>query len=193
MWHPVRLGSPPSSPPTACVSTTRARCGSGPVPASMANRRPRCRGGCAPRPRQAKAPIQCPWRRSGTCRADATCHHCHAAADDLTRRVAAFEASVNADPYAVADRLWAKDHLDPNEEKLRFPNQTRFRHRKRDRRAASKSRMPIMPMIRRGRPCPPRHDRRTRRFQLACQQRSRALCNVWTTSAVCVPQCKESH
>ena len=42
------------------------QCGSGPVPASMANRRPRCRGGCAPRPRQAKAPIRCPWRRSGT-------------------------------------------------------------------------------------------------------------------------------
>ena len=27
---------------------------------------------------------------------------------------------VNADPRAVADRLWVKDHLDPEEKKLRF-------------------------------------------------------------------------
>jgi hypothetical protein len=25
------------------------------------------------------------------------------------------------DHYAVADRLWGKDHLDPEEEKLRLP------------------------------------------------------------------------
>ena len=53
-------------------------------------------------------------------REDVTDHHCHATAEDLIRRVAAFEASVNADPCAVADRLWVKDHLDPEEEKLRF-------------------------------------------------------------------------
>ena len=44
----------------------------------------------------------------------------HAIAEDLIRDVA-FEADVNADPCAVADRLWVKDHLDPDEEKLRFP------------------------------------------------------------------------
>ncbi len=55
-------------------------------------------------------------------REDVTYHHCHATAEDLTRSVAAFEASVNADPCAVADRLWVKDHLDPEEEKLRFSN-----------------------------------------------------------------------
>jgi transposase len=53
-------------------------------------------------------------------REDVTYHHCHPTAEDLIRRVAAFEANVNADPYGVADRLWVKDHLDPDEEKLRF-------------------------------------------------------------------------
>ncbi len=54
-------------------------------------------------------------------REDVTDHHCHATAEDLTRRVAAFEAQINRQPYAVADRLWVKDRLDPDEEKLRFP------------------------------------------------------------------------
>ena len=53
-------------------------------------------------------------------REDVTYHHCHPTAEDLIRRVAAFEADVNADPCVVADRLWVKDHLDPEEEKLRF-------------------------------------------------------------------------
>ena len=64
-------------------------------------------------------PVEALWR---WLRDDVTCHHCHATADDLTRRVAAFEAQVNQDPCAVADRLWVKDHLNPDEEKLRFPN-----------------------------------------------------------------------
>jgi transposase len=53
-------------------------------------------------------------------REDVTSHHCHASADDLTRRVADFEARLNRDPFVIADRLWVKDHLDPEEEKLRF-------------------------------------------------------------------------
>jgi hypothetical protein len=53
-------------------------------------------------------------------REDVTYHHCHATAEDLIRRIAAFEADVNADPCAVADRVWVKDHLDPEKEKLRF-------------------------------------------------------------------------
>ena len=44
---------------------------------------------------------------------------------------------------------------DPNEEKPRFPNQTRFEHCKRDRRAATASRCRSMPMIRRGGLRPP--------------------------------------
>jgi hypothetical protein len=47
-------------------------------------------------------------------------HYCHPTAEDLSRRVAAFEARLNQDICAVADRL--KDHLDPDEEKLRFSN-----------------------------------------------------------------------
>ena len=62
-------------------------------------------------------PVEALWR---WLREDVTYHHCHATADDLTRRVAAFEAQVNQDPCAVADRLWVKDRLDPDEEKLRF-------------------------------------------------------------------------
>jgi hypothetical protein len=34
--------------------------------------------------------------------------------------VADFEARLNRDPFVIADRLWVKDHLDPEEEKLRF-------------------------------------------------------------------------
>jgi hypothetical protein len=65
-------------------------------------------------------PVEALWH---WLRADVTCHHCHATAEDLTRRVAAREASVHASPHAAADRLWVKDHLDPNEEKLRFSYQ----------------------------------------------------------------------
>jgi hypothetical protein len=39
-----------------------------------------------------------------------------------TRRVGAFEARLNRDPLVIADRLWVKDCLDPDEEKLRFSN-----------------------------------------------------------------------
>jgi hypothetical protein len=53
-------------------------------------------------------------------RANVTYYHCHAPAEDLIRHVGAFAADVNADPCVVADRLWVKDHADPEEEKLRF-------------------------------------------------------------------------
>ena len=70
-------------------------------------------------------PVEALWR---WLREDITYHHCHASADDLTRRVADdlirrvadFEARLNRDPFVIADRLWVKDHLDPEEEKLRF-------------------------------------------------------------------------
>ncbi|MFL5335103.1 MAG: IS630 family transposase [Geminicoccaceae bacterium] len=62
-------------------------------------------------------PVEALWR---WLREDVTYHHCHRTTEDLSRRVAAFEAQLNRDPYAVADRLWVKDRLDPEEEKLRF-------------------------------------------------------------------------
>ena len=68
-------------------------------------------------------PVEALWR---WLREDVTYHHCQASAEDLTRRVAEFEARLNRDPFVVADRLWVKDHLDPDEEKLPFSNQTRF-------------------------------------------------------------------
>jgi transposase len=64
-------------------------------------------------------PVEALWR---WLREDVTYHHCHATTENLTRRVAAFEAQVNQDPYAVADRLWVKDRLRPEEEKLQFPS-----------------------------------------------------------------------
>jgi hypothetical protein len=36
--------------------------------------------------------------------------------------MAAFDARLNRDPLAIADRLWVKNRLDPEEEKLRFSN-----------------------------------------------------------------------
>jgi transposase len=64
-------------------------------------------------------PVEALWRGL---REDVTYHHCHASADDLTRRVTDFEARLNREPFGIADRLWVKDHLDPNEEKLRCSN-----------------------------------------------------------------------
>src|SRR3954463_12774649 len=62
-------------------------------------------------------PVEALWR---WLREDVTYHHCHASAEDLIRRVAAFEVRLNRDPLAIADRLWVKDSLDPEEENLRF-------------------------------------------------------------------------
>jgi transposase len=62
-------------------------------------------------------PVEALWR---WLREDVTYHYCHPTAEDLSRRVTAFETRLNQDPCAIADRLWVKDHLDPDEEKLRF-------------------------------------------------------------------------
>ena len=62
-------------------------------------------------------PVEELWR---WLREDVTYHHCHASAEDLTRRVGDFEARLNREPFVIADRLWVKDTLDPDEEKLRF-------------------------------------------------------------------------
>src|SRR4051794_26300418 len=62
-------------------------------------------------------PVQALWR---WLREDAPSPHCHPPAEDLIRRVAAFEARINQHPCKIADRLWVKHHLDQSEEKLRF-------------------------------------------------------------------------
>jgi len=62
-------------------------------------------------------PVEALWR---WLREDVTYHHCHASAEDLTRRVDSFEVRLNREPFVIADRLWVKDHLNPDEEKLRF-------------------------------------------------------------------------
>ena len=62
-------------------------------------------------------PVEALWR---WLREDVTSHHCHASAENLTRRVADFEVRLNRDPFVIADRLWVKDQLDPEKEKLRF-------------------------------------------------------------------------
>src|SRR4051794_13428986 len=64
-------------------------------------------------------PVEALWR---WLREDVTYHHCHASAEDLIRRVTDFEARLNRAPFVIADRLWVKDQLDPDEEKLRFSN-----------------------------------------------------------------------
>ena len=62
-------------------------------------------------------PVEALWR---WLREDVTYHHCHASAEDLIRRVDTFEVRLNRDPFVIADRLWIKDHLAPDEEKLQF-------------------------------------------------------------------------
>ncbi len=52
-------------------------------------------------------------------REDVTYHACYANADELKQRVEQFQHQINADPLAIADRLWVKNHLDPQEEQLR--------------------------------------------------------------------------
>jgi transposase len=62
-------------------------------------------------------PVEALWH---WLREDVTYLYCHTTRDELIARVAAFEATINRDHYAVADRLWVKDKLDPEEEKLRI-------------------------------------------------------------------------
>lgn len=62
-------------------------------------------------------PVEALWR---WLREEVTYHHCHASAKELIDRIEQFRQQINANPYEVADRLWVKDHLDPEEEKLRI-------------------------------------------------------------------------
>jgi len=63
-------------------------------------------------------PVEALWR---WLREDVTYNRCHTTRDELVANVRRFEATINDDPIALADRLWVKDAIDPEEEKLRIP------------------------------------------------------------------------
>jgi hypothetical protein len=52
-------------------------------------------------------------------REDVTYHTCYDSREELIAQLERFQQEINATPYVVADRLWVKNHLDPEEEKLR--------------------------------------------------------------------------
>lgn len=54
-------------------------------------------------------------------REDVTYFFCHTTSKELIDRVAKFQDDINQSPYELADRLWVKDSLDPDVEKLRIP------------------------------------------------------------------------
>ena len=62
-------------------------------------------------------PVEALWR---WLREDVTYHHCHRHRRRSQPARRRFRDPLNQDPCAVADRLWVKDQLDPDEEKLRF-------------------------------------------------------------------------
>lgn len=53
-------------------------------------------------------------------REDVTYHTCYDHESKLIAQVEAFERLINAEPAAIADRLWTKTTLNSDEEKLRF-------------------------------------------------------------------------
>ena len=53
-------------------------------------------------------------------REDVTYHTCYDSREELIAQLEQFQQDLNATPYAIADRLWVKTHLDPEEEKLRI-------------------------------------------------------------------------
>src|SRR5213076_2897904 len=105
-----------------CTCTTRARCGCGPTGAPYHRAKAVREAATAlditlmPLPGYSPdlMPVEALWH---WLREDVTYHHCHASAGDLTRRVTDFEARLNRDPFVIADRLWVKDRLNPDEEK----------------------------------------------------------------------------
>lgn len=52
-------------------------------------------------------------------REEVTYHACYDKAAELMQRVEQFQHQINAHPRLIADRLWVRNHLDPEEEKLR--------------------------------------------------------------------------
>ena len=55
-------------------------------------------------------------------REDVAYHTCHRTLTELIERAHNFARRINANPIAVAERLWVTTHLVPEVEKLRFSN-----------------------------------------------------------------------
>ncbi|MBF0110780.1 MAG: transposase, partial [Magnetococcales bacterium] len=54
-------------------------------------------------------------------REEVTYFFCHSTSKELIDRVAKFQDEINQTPCELADRLWVKNSLDPEVEKLRIP------------------------------------------------------------------------
>lgn len=54
-------------------------------------------------------------------REEVTYFFCHITSQELIDRVAKFQDNINQTPFELADRLWVKNSLDPDVEKLRIP------------------------------------------------------------------------
>ncbi len=52
-------------------------------------------------------------------REDVTYHTCYNSKQELREQVSRFVEDINCYPLALSDRLWVKNHLEPEEEKLR--------------------------------------------------------------------------
>ena len=53
-------------------------------------------------------------------REEVTYHTCYDDERELVSQVRLFEETINLTPTTVADRLWTKTELNPEDEKLRF-------------------------------------------------------------------------
>ena len=61
-------------------------------------------------------PVEHLWR---WLREDVTYHTCYPTKQKLIQQVNQFVDNINLDPFSISDRLWAQNHLEPEEEKLR--------------------------------------------------------------------------
>ncbi len=53
-------------------------------------------------------------------RENVTYHTCYQSSTELIERVHLFEQDINSNPFEISDRLWVKNHLEEDEEKLFF-------------------------------------------------------------------------
>ncbi|MBD2303362.1 hypothetical protein [Nostoc sp. FACHB-190] len=52
-------------------------------------------------------------------REDVTYHIYYQSTTELVERVRVFEQHITSNSFEISDRLWVKNHLEPDEEKLR--------------------------------------------------------------------------